>query len=297
MPLTNRNIVRQHNALANAQYSLNALESDIMMKLITEIKKEDDDFKEYSFTVTELEGYFGKQLNPRSLKTMAQELRRKNLTIDYEDGGFLVTGWVSNFEYSPKKGEINIMIDPKLKPYLLELQGNYVLTDLRHILRLSSEYAKRIYTIIKSWDLSKEKFEIDVEKWQKILEVPKSLYTYGNFKLKVLEVAVAQINEHTDLFISYKEDKDGRKVTRLIWTIKAKPKAKQLTIDAVSTEQIDTRISKEAIKHIVLKCQALMPLSEREINRLIKQEIMFNCQFDADKALIKSIKKYLTKST
>lgn len=291
MPLTNRNIVRQHNALANAQYSLNAVETDIVMKLIAEIKKEDDDLKEYRFTVTELEGYFGKQLNPRSLKTMAQELRRKNLTIDYEDGGFLVTGWVTNFEYKPKNGEINIMIDPKLKPYLLELQGNYVLTDLRYILRLSSEYAKRIYTIIKSWDLSKEKFEVDVAHWQKILEVPKTQLAYGEFKRKVLEVAKAQINEHTDLFIDYKEDKDGRKVTRLIWTIKAKPTAKQLTIDAVSTDEIDTRLPPEFIKRIVAKCEALMPLSERELTKLIKKEIMFHYQFEADKALVKSIKR------
>lgn len=296
MPLSNRNIVRQHNALANAQYSLNAVETDIVMKLIAEIKKEDDDLKEYRFTVTELEGYFGKQLNPRSLKTMAQELRRKNVTIDYEDGGFLVTGWVTNFEYKPKNGEINIMIDPKLKPYLLQLRGEYVLTDLRYILRLSSEYAKRIYTIIKSWDLSKEKFEVDVEKWQKILEVPKSMLNYADFKRKVLEVAKAQINEHTDLFIDYKEDKDGRKVTRLIWTIKPKKeKGQQLTIDAVSTAEIDTRLPPEFIKRIVAKCEALMPLSERELTKLIKKEIMFHYQFEADKALVKSIKRGVKK--
>lgn len=247
MPLTNRNIVRQHNALASAQYSLNAVETDIVMKLIAEIKKEDDDLKEYRFTITELEGYFGKQLNPRSLKTMAQELRRKNVTIDYEDGGFLVTGWVSNFEYLPKKGEITIMIDSKLKPYLLELQGNYVLTDLRYILRLSSEYAKRIYTIIKSWDLSQEKFEIEVAYWQKILEVPKSLLVYADFKRKVIEIAKAQINEHTDLSISYKEGKEGRKVTHLIWTIKSKDKAKPITV-----LHEGTRLEPEQFKKIVV---------------------------------------------
>ena len=296
MPLTNRNIVRQHNALANAQYSLNSVETDIVMKLIAEIKKEDDDLKEYRFTVTELEGYFGKQLNSRSLRTMAQELRRKNITIDYDDGGFLVTGWVTNFDYRPKKGEITIMIDPKIKPYLLQLQGEYVLTDLRYILRLSSEYAKRIYTIIKSWDLSKEKFEVDVSHWQKILEVPKSMLNYADFKRKVLEVAKSQINEHTDLFIDYKEDKDGRKVTRLIWTIKPKKeKGQQLTIDAVSTDEIDTRISPEAIKRIVAKCEALMPLSEREITKLIKKEIFHHYQFEADKALVKSIKRGVKK--
>lgn len=290
MPLTNRNMVRQSNALNNARYSLNAVETDFVLKMIAEIKKEDPDFKPYKFKVTELETYFGKKLNRSTIKTMAHELRRKNLEIERENGGFLVTGWVSSFEYFPENGEIEMSFDPKLKPYLLELQGSYVLTDLRHILQLSSEYAKRIYGIMKQWqDFGKK--EIEVAHWQKILEVPKSMLIYNRFKEKVIDVAVAQINEKTDLIVSYEPvKKDGRKVTHLIWTIKVKPTAKQLTIDAVSTDEIDTLLPPEFIKRIVAKCEALMPLSEREITKLIKSEIMHHYQFEADKALVKSIK-------
>ena len=63
----------------------------------------------------------------------------------------------------------------------------------------------------------------------------------------------------------------------------------------MSTDEIDTRLPPEFIKRIVAKCEALMPLSEREITKLIKSEIMHHYQFEADKALVKSIKSAVKK--
>jgi plasmid replication initiation protein len=154
MELSNRNVVKMGHSLNTAKYSLTPVETDIILKMVAEIRNEDEDFKPYSFKVTELEAYFGKQLNSQSLKKMAQELRKKNLTIDLEGGGFLVTGWISSFEYKPKMGLIELAFDPKLKPYLIQLKDElYLKGDLRQILQLPSEYAKRIYMLLKQWEL------------------------------------------------------------------------------------------------------------------------------------------------
>ncbi len=127
----------------------------------------------------------------------------------------------------------------KLKPYLLELQDRFVKADIRYIFKLSSEYSKRIYTMFKQWE-KLGKYEVSVEEWQKLLEVPKTQKMYGEFKRKVLEVAKNQINENTDLIVDFKEIKTGRKVTGLLWTI-GKQVGQQLTFDNVSTATIDTR--------------------------------------------------------
>lgn len=238
MSLSNRNIVKQSYELNNAKYSLNAVETDLIMKMIAEIKNEDKDFHPYRFKVSEIETKMGKKLNRNSLKTMATELRRKNLYIDKGKGGFLVTGWVSSFEYYAEQGEIELCFDPKLKPYLLELQNRFAKADIRHIFQLSSEYAKRIYTIFKQWEQIGE-YTIEVAEWQRILDVPKSLLRYDNFKRKIIEIAKEQINEKTDLEVSYEEIKTGRKITHLKWTIK-KRAGQQLTIMDVSKAQIDT---------------------------------------------------------
>lgn len=239
MSLSKRNIVKQSYELNNARYSLSAVETDLIMKMISEIKNEDKDFYPYCFKVSDIEARMGKKLNRSSLKSIAQDLRRKNLTIDKGKEGFLVTGWVSSFEYFSERGEIEMCFDPKLKPYLLELQSHFVKADIRFMFQLSSEYAKRLYTIFKQWEKIGT-HKVDVSEWQKILEVPGSLLRYDNFKRKVLEVAKDQINSKTDLTVDYVEIKTGRKVTHLEWTIK-RSSGHQMLITDVSRETIETK--------------------------------------------------------
>jgi plasmid replication initiation protein len=259
--------------------------------MIAEVKNEDEDFKSYRFKVSELEKKMGKGINRDTLKSIALGLRKKNLTIDKGKEGFLVTGWVSSFEYFAKSGEMELCFDPKLKPYLLKLQGHFATSDIRQIFQLSSEYAKRIYTIFKQWE-KVGNYTIEVSEWQKILEVPKTQLMYGEFKRKILEVAKDQINKNTDLHVDYKEIKTGRKITHLEWTIKKKS-GTQTTLGDFSSAEIDTRISKEGLEYIIKSCQnelAFHSLSERELTQFVKSEIMRNFQFEADKSLIKSIK-------
>lgn len=240
MALSNRNVVKQSYELNNARYSLTSVETDLIMRMIAEVKTEDEDFKPYRFKVSELEKKMGKSINRDTLKSIAQGLRKKNLTIDKGKEGFLVTGWVSSFEYFAKTGDMELCFDPKLKPYLLELQGRFVKADIRYIFKLTSEYSKRIYTIFKQWE-KLGTYEVLVADWQKILEVPKSMLIYNRFKEKILEVAKKQINENTDLIVDFQEIKTGRKVTGLLWTIE-KQIGQQLTLDTVSTEIINTSI-------------------------------------------------------
>jgi hypothetical protein len=225
--LTNRNVIKVEHSLNTARYSLTPVETDLILKMVAEIKNEDEDFKPYSFKVTDLEAYFGKQLDRRTLNEMARNLMKKPLTIDKGKDGFLVCNWVSSFEYKAKIGLIELAFDPKLKPYLIQLQDElYLKGDLRNILQLPSEYAKRIYMLLKQWEL-KGSLEVDIPDWQRILEVPKSMKSYGNFKIKVLDVAERYINEKTDLTVSYEPKKTGRKITHLIWTIRTKPSTKR----------------------------------------------------------------------
>lgn len=268
MKLSNRNIVKQSYELNNARYSLSALETDIIMKMIAEIKNEDEDFKPYRFKVSELEQKIGKQLDRRSLKETAKNLMKKPLSIDQDEGDFLVCNWVSGFKYHNKIGEIEVQFSPYLKPYLLQLQSHFVKADIRHIFQLSSEYSKRIYTIFKQWE-KLGKYTVEVAEWQKILEVPKSLYIYNNFKSKVIEIAVKQINESTELEVSYKEIKTGRKITHLEWTIK-KCIGQQMTIGDFSKEEIDTR-EINFLSHIDEKLKSFKGIPKKEQEKAIRK--------------------------
>jgi plasmid replication initiation protein len=227
MDLTNRNVIKVEHSLNTARYSLTPVETDLVLKMVAEIKNEDEDFKPYSFKVTDLEGYFGKQLDRRTLNEMARNLMKKPITINKGSDGFLVCNWVSSFEYKAKMGLIELSFDPKLKPYLVQLQDElYLKTDLRQILQLPSEHAKRIYMLLKQWETA-GKLEVVIAEWQTILETKKTMKPYGTFKKSVLDVAVKYINEKTDLTVSYEPKKTGRAYTHLVWKIRTKPSTRR----------------------------------------------------------------------
>jgi plasmid replication initiation protein len=106
---------------------------------------------------------------------------------------------------------------------LIDLQERYVMYNLKYILPLASNYSIRIYQLLKEYEkLTKRYF--DVTELMDILQVPPSLKIYNRFKEKVLKVAELELFEHTDIAFTFEEEKQGKKVSRLIFRISPNPK-------------------------------------------------------------------------
>ncbi|HIP34263.1 MAG TPA: RepB family plasmid replication initiator protein, partial [Bacteroidia bacterium] len=99
--LTNRNHTRQSHIIVNARYALSRAEIDIVLTLLTAIKKEDEDFKDYEFTIGELETKTGRRWNAKQLKSTIKSLMSKPLELPIEhDEEFEIVNWFSYFKYS-----------------------------------------------------------------------------------------------------------------------------------------------------------------------------------------------------
>jgi plasmid replication initiation protein len=217
--LTNRNHTRQSHIIVNARYALSRAEIDIVLTLLTAIKKEDEDFKDYEFTIGELQTKTGRRWDAKQLKATIKSLMSKPLELPVEhDEEFEIVNWFSYFKYS-RTGLITCRFDKKLKPYLIQLSGTRVLADLRHLLLVNSSYSKRMYLLLKEYDKMGIR-TFNVEELQAILKVPKSFKAYGEFKKKVLQRAEIDINKFTDLEVKLSEKKRGKKVVEITYTIK-----------------------------------------------------------------------------
>jgi len=213
--LKDRNLYRESPAIVNARYSLSKQESDIVMLLLTNISKDDADFKDYVFQKSDLERRIGAQIKPSEIKAHAKSLMSKVLEVPNEKGFELFT-WFSYFKY--EDGEITCSFDSRLKPYLLEL-GHFILADSRHLLQIKTAYSRRIYMLLKE----RAKFGVrtfNVEELMDTLQVPKSYRIYSKFKQGILTKAVQEINKHTDLKVSMSEKKKGRKVVEVTFEIR-----------------------------------------------------------------------------
>lgn len=215
--LTERNYLRQSHIITNAKYALTRGEIDLVLTLLTAIKKRDRAFKDYEFTLSDLESKTSRAWNSKQLQDNIESLMAKPLRVQTDANKWKLIPWFSYFEYD--NGVITCRFDKALKPYLLEIKERFVISDLRMLLPMRSSYSKRIYMMLKEYEKIGER-TFKVSELQDLLKSPKShLDRYNKFKSAVLEQAVKDINKYTDLEVNFTEIKLGRKVNKVKYTI------------------------------------------------------------------------------
>ena len=215
--LTDRNYIRQSHIINNAKYALTRGEIDLVLTLLTAITKRDRAFKEYEFTMAELELKTSRVWNSKQLQDNVESLMSKPLRVQVSPHKWKLIPWFSYFEYD--NGSITCRFDKALKPYLLEIKERFVLADLRMLLPMRSSYSKRIYMLLKEYQKIGER-TFKVSELQELLKSPKShLERYNKFKSAVLVQAEKDINKYTDLEVKLVEIKLGKKVNKVKYTI------------------------------------------------------------------------------
>ena len=144
----------------------------------------------------------------------------------------------SESEYNEGEGSITVMLNSRLKEYLLNLKNNFTSYELWNILSLKSKYSIRLYELFKSYEYQhSKKFELEELKG---LLCAESYSRYGNFAARVIEPAVREINQYTNLDVSYKAIHQGR--THKVVGIEFKIRTKS-NLDAFQAYiETDTRI-------------------------------------------------------
>lgn len=117
-----------------------------------------------------------------------------------------------------KKGTFSFKWTEDMLPHILELQGNYVMTDLTITSKFKSSFSWTLYEYLKAhfgyWHKESSK-----ESLMRLFGV-EDVKSYQNntalFKVKVLDLAIKEINTHTEFEVWYTEDKRGRAITGFI---------------------------------------------------------------------------------
>ena len=151
----------------------------------------------------------------------AQKLLTRVCTIAKENGNLLDVTMISDAEYIKGQGYIEIGISPKLRPYLFDLKENFTRYQLRMFGALRSKYSKRIYKMLSQFK-STGIMRISVEELKirlKLLD-PKTgkeafAKNWTEFVAKVIEVAKREINEFTDIMVTYEAKKEKNRFAYL----------------------------------------------------------------------------------
>lgn len=234
--------IRQHNALTNARYDYTELQQDLVFFLISKLNPDNKD--NYSLNITELSKLTGKKYNAAYLHKATADMGSRMLEVLTEKSYEQI--WMfQRVKYHLGQGIIEFDLTKHILPYLFDLKNNFTSYELAAVLRLKSKYAKRIYPLCSQWKNLGETKKYDLQEFKKMLGL---LDGKGNEKMKqitelrtnVLDVAVKQINEHTELHVSYKLEKVGRSFKNIIFTIKTQALAEPIPFDLVPNVGVAT---------------------------------------------------------
>ncbi|WP_246499851.1 replication initiation protein [Thiothrix unzii] len=224
-----RNEVRKSNQLIEARYRLTLGEQRLILHLCSLIHSSDKDFKSYEIRVKDFAKMFALEKRNniyKAVENAAKELAGKRLDIS-RDGKEIYVSWLSYVEYVEGSGIVKVEFHRSLKPYLLQLQeyGNFTKYQVNHVVSFKSQYSIRLYELLKqkAFTAEKRKFSrcFEIESFRSILGIAVNEYeVFSNLRRKVIEPAIEEVSEYTDLEITdVHYGKTGRKVTDITFEV------------------------------------------------------------------------------
>ncbi len=229
-------LIKKSNELIEARYKFDIWETRIFTSVLSQIVREDEDFRVYRIYLRDIIKDFG--INNGNaydlIRAAADSLMSKKFFLDYESDGAerkKTCHIIRSVDYmtkliDEKKRSLNeyidMSVDPDMKPFLIQLKEQFTTYDVRNIIKFKSSYTIRIYELLKQHETFGRR-KLEVEYLKKAFDLNEEYPLFANFYQKVIKPAYRDINEYTDLTITEIEKlKDGKKVSALMFEFHCK---------------------------------------------------------------------------
>ena len=240
--------VVKSNKVVEASYMLTLAEQRVLLACIAQIDSKAELTENYRFEITasgvaDLVGMESLSNAYRDLKKAAEKLYERSVIIDDPDPDnpqitTRKTRWISTIDYVPGEGKLVLSFSTGIIPYLSQLSREFTKYKLMHVARFESVYSIRLYELLVQWSSAGER-EIEVEWLKKQFQVEDKYDRLGNLKKRVIDPAVAEINEHSNIWVRYGQRKSGRVVTHFQFQFGLKDKPKTLERKQLTEEDIN----------------------------------------------------------
>ena len=230
-------VVKANELIQKSRFSLSLQQQKIVLYLISQITPYDEDFKLYEFSIIDFCKVCGIDYdngkNYTDLKNAIKEIADKSIWIKLSNEKETLVRWIEKPYLNDRSGIIQIKLDADMKPYLLQLKGNFTQYELLWTLNFKSKYSIRLYELVKSihyheLDTYSRDFELDELRRMLGAETYK---TYQTLKARVLEPSIEELNTYSDKNVSFEPIKSGRAVSKIRLTITTKDTVDRLKLE------------------------------------------------------------------
>ena len=232
-------LVVKDNALINASYNLELTEQRLIMLAIINARETGQGITADSKLEIHASDY-AKHFNVstdaayKALKDAVNNLfnRQFSYTAEYKKTGktgVVRSRWVSRIFYVDSLAILEITFAPDVVPLVTRLEEHFTSYQAKQVAHLTSKYAVRLYELLIAWREAGKVPPIEISEFRNRLGLLDDEYTaMHNFKKRVLEPSIQQINEHTDITVTYEQHKKGRTISGFSFRLKQKPQPKKV---------------------------------------------------------------------
>jgi len=152
------------------------------------------------------------------------------------------TRWISKASYVDGAGRIKVVFTSDVIKYVTRLEAEFTSYQLEKVGNMTSAYAVRIYEMLAQHrEIGQRTLNL---KWlRETLQIgPDEYKLTADFKKWVIEVAVDQINKHSDLKVKYEPVKTGRAITDFAFKITDKDRKAKASSGTPSDQAVREKL-------------------------------------------------------
>ena len=212
-------IVAQHNDLIRAQYDMSLLEMRLFIAMLARINRGDKEFSTYKIPVSELypeDRVGGKTYS--QIKKAVIRLSGRTITVESKDERgireIVSNPIMATCRYKEKSGHVTAQFNNFVKPYLLELRGDFSVAQEMTLIEFRSFYSFRVYWLLKLSAFHSDMIEVGLAEMKQMFRLTGKYTNFADFKRFVLEIAQQEIAA-TDMSFDFKPIKEGKSVVSI----------------------------------------------------------------------------------
>ena len=237
-----KQLVTKDNSLIGASYSLGVVEQRLIFLAIIEAREQKTLIEAGGLLRIYAQSYakqfdVEKHTSYEAMKRAVEGLYEAGFAysrVDQKSGkiGHYKSRWVDKIGYIDDLGCVELVFASDVIPLITRLEARYTEYELKQVVGLQSEYAIRLYELIIQWRSIGKTNQISLAELREKLGLVDEYQRIEAFKRRVLDLAISQINEHTDITAEYQQHKQGRVIIGFTFKFKVKKDKKKTALEA-----------------------------------------------------------------
>ena len=142
------------------------------------------------------------------------------VTQDGEEVEMLVY-WFSSFKYFKSQGKFVFSLSKDIAHLVLNLSENFTKFKLRDVYQFRSSLTWKLYELLKQW-AAVGRWSAGLDEIRTALGIPGKYPEWYDFKRRVLDAPIKEINKLSDITVDYEKQKNSRSVSGATFFIKLK---------------------------------------------------------------------------